>query len=365
MKNKNFGGNLMLNLIVILLCMTLGLTSCANANATTPAPVKDSNDSVKVLDTPEIVAEMEKARNLAGDDKSLRITQRLQSRDLDEKGVPTVAPPVNLAEGSEQPAEPTKIFDNLYYIGGTNTGSFIFTTSEGYIMIDAGYNYSPETLIIPGMKKLGLDPSKIKYLLITHAGPDHVGGAKYFQENYGTHIVMSQQEWNAASTKKDWPKQDIIGTDGQKLTLGDTTITIVETPRQVNGGGLSYIAQVFDNGEPHMWATYGNTNVVGTLEDKKVYRDAVKHFLSYLDNAKVDVVISDHPFADGSLEKMEQLRNRKSGEPNPFVLGQERARRFFELLDQCAVVLTARQEAGLDETGTKPADNNSSDTNKK
>lgn len=200
MKNKNFSGNLMLNFIVILLCMTLGLTGCAKT------PVKDSNDSndsVKVLDTPEIIAEMEKARNLAGDDESLRITQCLQSRDVDENSVPTLAPPVNMKEGSEQPAEPTKIFDNLYYVGGTNTGSFIFTTTEGYIMIDAGYSYSPENLIIPGMEKLGLDPSKIKYILITHAGPDHVGGAKYFQDNYGTQIVMSQQEWYVAPTKKD------------------------------------------------------------------------------------------------------------------------------------------------------------------
>lgn len=367
MKIKNFGGNLMLNFIVILLCMTLGLTACADTPVkTSNDSVKDSNDSVQVLDTPEIIAEMEKARNLAGDDKSLIITQRLQSRDLNENGVPTLAPPVNIKEGSETAIEPIKLFDNLYYVGGPNTGSFIFTTTEGYIMIDAGYSYFPENVIIPGMKKLGLDPANIKYLLITHAGPDHVGGAKYFQENYGTQIVMSQEEWDVAASKGDsWPSQDIVGTDGQKLTLGDTTITIVKTPRQVNGGGLSYIAPVFDNGEAHMWATYGNTNVVGTLEDKKVYRDAVNHFLSYSDAAKVDVVISNHPFADGSLDKMEELRNRKPGDPNPFVLGQERSRRFFELLDQCAVVLTARQEAGLDETGTKPADNNSSDTNKK
>ncbi|MBU3217330.1 MBL fold metallo-hydrolase [Clostridium estertheticum] len=322
--------------------------------------------AVKVLDTPEIVAEMEKARSLAGDDKSLLLTQLLQSRDLDVNGVPTVAPPVHIAEGSEVPTEPTKLFDNLYYVGGTNVGSFIITTTDGYIMIDAGYDYSPETMILPGMKKLGLDPAKIKYILITHAGPDHVGGAKYFQDNYGTKIVMSQEEWAVAPTKKDangvntWPTQDIIGTDGQKLTLGDTAITIVKTPRQVNGGGLSYIAPVFDNGEPHMFATYGNTNVVGTLADKVVYRDSIKHFLSYTDNAKVDVVISDHPFADGSLEKMEELRNLKPGEPNPFVLGQERSRRFFELLDQCAVILTGRQAAGLDETGTKRIDNTSS-----
>lgn len=146
--------------------------------------IVNSQNSVTVLDTVEIKAEMEKARTLAGGDKYLLITQRLQSRDIGENGLPTQSPGANVT-GSEEYAEPTQIFDNLYYVGGTQTGSWIFTTTEGYIMIDAGYSYSPEKLIIPGMKKLGLDPAKIKYILITHAGPDHVGGAKYFQDNCG------------------------------------------------------------------------------------------------------------------------------------------------------------------------------------
>ncbi|MEI8633402.1 hypothetical protein P4S72_17860 [Vibrio sp. PP-XX7] len=47
----------------------------------------------------------------------------------------------------------------------------------------------------------------------------------------------------------------MIGTDGQQLTLGDTTVTIVHTPRRVNGGGLSYLAPVYDHKKRHMWAT--------------------------------------------------------------------------------------------------------------
>jgi metallo-beta-lactamase class B len=32
-------------------------------------------------------------------------------------------------------------------------------------------------LIIGGMKKVGLDPAQIKYVLISHAHADHIGGA--------------------------------------------------------------------------------------------------------------------------------------------------------------------------------------------
>lgn len=318
-----------------------------------------SKPGEKVLDTPEVIAELDKARNLAGDDKSLINTQILQSRDVDENGVPSGPPGPNLNPGEEEYAQPTKLFDNLYYVGGTEVGCLIFTTSEGYIMIDSGYYYMTEDCIIPGMKELGLDPAQVKYILITHAGPDHIGGASYFEKNYGTQIVMSKEEFD--KLPKDGsklfgtitpPEHAIVGTDGQKLTLGDTTITILETPRQKDGGGLTYIAPVYDNGERHTWITFGNTGIVGNLEDKALYRDSVAKVLKYVDEYKIDVVISNHPFVDLSLEKMEELRNRKQGEPNPFVFGQERVERFFQVLDQCCKVFIAREEAGLDETGS-------------
>lgn len=358
MKKRNFGVNIMLNFIAVLLCMVLGLTGCANSTVAdtvsetatetateTTATVSDATtETVTDLDTPEIKAELQKAIDLAGDDESLIKTQRQQCKTED-------------TGGSSDPIEPIQLFDNLYFVGNANVGVFIFTTTEGYIMIDSGYDYMVEETIIPGMKELGLDPAQVKYILITHAGPDHAGGLEYFQQNYGTRVIMSKEEWDAiaAGTGFASAKQDIVAIDGDKLTLGDTTITMIHTPRKVNGGGFSYIAKVFDNGEPHMWATYGNTNVVGSLEDKKAYRESIANFLKYVDEYKVDVVISNHPFVDGSEKKMEELRKRQPGEPNPFVIGEDKAKRFFEILDQSAVVITLRQEAGLDETGTKLA----------
>jgi len=84
----------------------------------------------------------------------------------------------------------------------------------------------------------------------------------------------------------------------------------------------------------------------------------VARFISYADKAKVDVVISNHPFVDGSTKPMAALRSRNPGEPNPFVWGREKAARLFDILDQSAVVMMLRQEAGLDETGTKRIDQN-------
>jgi metallo-beta-lactamase class B len=269
------------------------------------------------------------------------------------------------------------VFDNLYYIGGPRTGGWLFTTPDGYILLDAMYGDSPEATLMPNMERLGLDPSQIRYILITHAGPDHVGGAAYFQEKYGTRVLMSQEDWDSllnpqpgawilrraagdiSPASRNWrgpPIMDLVGVDGQTLTLGDTTVTIVHTPRRVNGGGLSYIVPVTDNGTPHMFATYGNTNVVGEIADKMLYRESVAHWVEYTNTMNVDVVMSSHPFVDGSVERMAELRNRQPDEANPFVIGTKDARRYFDILDQCAALAIARAEAGLDMTGTQRLD---------
>src|SRR5262245_60074429 len=78
-------------------------------------------------------------------------------------------------------AEPAKVFDNLYFVGGKVHSSWALTTSEGIILIDTIYTYNSEELVVGGMKKLGLDPRDIKYVLISHAHADHIGGAETLQ----------------------------------------------------------------------------------------------------------------------------------------------------------------------------------------
>src|SRR6516165_6166899 len=60
-------------------------------------------------------------------------------------------------------AEPVKVFDNLYWFGQTEYSVWALTTSEGIIVFDAIFDYSIEDEVDAGMKKLGLDPTKIKY----------------------------------------------------------------------------------------------------------------------------------------------------------------------------------------------------------
>lgn len=314
---------------------------------------------VELLDTPDIQAEVEKARVLAADDDYLLNIQRLQCNDFDDTYTIVQTPGSNTggaAAGTsgrkERAAEPTKVFDNVYYVGGYEVGGWVIDTGDGYIMLDSSYDYGYEEILLPNMRKMGLDPNKVKYILITHAGPDHLGATRKFQDNHGSKIIYSAPIAANPAWLPVAPVTTLVK-DGDTLTLGNTTITIVSTPRTVGGTGLSYFIPVTLNGMQHLWATYGNTGIVGTVADKALYSSAIRNFIdNYVVRLKPDIAISSHPFVDGSGTRMEIIRKSDPGMPNPFVIGTEATKTYFEIMAQAVKVQSMRQSAGLNASGT-------------
>ena len=79
-------------------------------------------------------------------------------------------------------AEPAKVADNLYFIGTKVHNAWAIVGSEGTIVLEALFDYAAQDEIIGGMKKLGLDTRKVKYMILSHAHADHDGGAKLLQD---------------------------------------------------------------------------------------------------------------------------------------------------------------------------------------
>jgi metallo-beta-lactamase class B len=241
--------------------------------------------------------------------------------------------------------EPMKVFDNLYYLGQSEYSAWAVTTSAGIIVIDALFDYSVEDEIVNGLSKLGLDPKNIKYVIVSHAHSDHAGGAKLLQDRFGAHVLMSAADWDlTAHNTQSWPKprRDMVVTDGQKLTLGDTTLTMYLTPGHTPGT-ISTIIPVRDNGRPHVAAEWGGTGFNFTVTPDKprrywyeTYASSSDHFRDVVKKSGADVLIANHPEQDGAKAKLAALAKRKSGDPNPYVIGNDSVTRYVTMVGECA-----------------------------
>jgi len=233
-------------------------------------------------------------------------------------------------------AEPVKVFDNLYFFGQTEYSVWALTTSDGIIVFDTIFDYSVEDEVDGGMKKLGLDPAKIKYAVVSHPHPDHHGGAKFLQDKYGTRIIMSPADWDVIEringTK---PRRDMEATDGQKLTLGDTTVTLYITPGHTPGT-LSSIFPVKDNGVTHTVALWGGTGLNQDKESITKYVDSAERLRTLARQAGADVVLSNHTEFDRSKINLPLLANRAPGSPNPYVVGNQKVQNFLTIAAECA-----------------------------
>ena len=108
-------------------------------------------------------------------------------------------------------AQPYKVFDNLYFIGTRIHSAWALTTSDGIIVIDTLFDYAIEPEIVEGLSGLGLNPRDIKYVVISHAHGDHVGGARFLQDR-GARVVMSAADWDLldrTTATFPRPKRDI------------------------------------------------------------------------------------------------------------------------------------------------------------
>jgi metallo-beta-lactamase class B len=246
-------------------------------------------------------------------------------------------------------AEPVKVFDNLYFVGQTEYSAWAVTTSAGIIIIDTIFDYSVEDEVVGGLKKLGLDPATIKYVIVSHGHADHSGGAKYLQETFGARVVLSAADWDLLDRSAEpKPKRDIVATDGHKLTLGDTTLTLYLTPGHTLGT-ISTLIPVKDRGTPHVVAEWGGTmfnwttNRTAYITPERpdrfwfdTYIASAQKFRDIASRAGADVLISNHTDYDGSKRKMPALAKRGAGDPNPYVVGKESVLRYLTVAEECA-----------------------------
>ena len=248
-------------------------------------------------------------------------------------------------------APPFKVFDNLYWLGTRQHSSWALQTSDGLIIIDTNFAWATEPEIVAGVTKLGLNPRDIKYVVISHAHGDHDQGAAELQKRFGAKVVMGAADWESTLQRPQTaaggvPTRDIVvGPEGYKLTLGDTTVQIVATPGHTPGT-LSYVFPVRDEGRPVTVAYSGGTltGAFGTDAERwDEYVASQRKIAKAAADAGATVILSNHSEYDGAYTKARLIAApRQIGETHPFIVGAEGVQRYFTVMAECALASKLR-----------------------
>jgi metallo-beta-lactamase class B len=252
---------------------------------------------------------------------------------------PAASAPRQVPPREQWYAEPVRVFDNLYFVGTREHGAWAVVGSEGIIVVDALYDYAVEDAVVGGLKKLGLDPANIKYVIVSHGHGDHHGGAKLLQDRFGARLVMGADDWALVErdTRNPRPKRDIVATDGMEIRVGDQKVTLHLTPGHTLGT-ISTLVPVKDGSRNHVAAAWGGTSFgpATPREQVNLYVNSAARLRDLAAKAGADVIIANHTLFDGTVAKTASLARRRPGDPHPYVIGKDGVSRYLTVAEECA-----------------------------
>lgn len=237
------------------------------------------------------------------------------------------------------PLKPTKVFDNVYCIGSVSVVAWVIETSDGLILIDSMWDDRDAKLIEEGIKGFGLDPKDLKYIILSHGHGDHYGGANYLRNKYAAKVVLTKTDTDlmynlntgANSPRSPKTKVDIYSKDKDVIKLGDTSITILETPGHT-AGCSSFIFPVKYKGKEYTAVLWGGTGLPKEKELVAKYKESAEYFKKEALSKNALVSLTAHLFADNGYANLEKVANLKEGEANPFIMTKAQMEKYLNSL---------------------------------
>ena len=231
------------------------------------------------------------------------------------------------------PFPPYRIIGNIYYVGSQGLASYLITTPEGNILINANLEKSVP-MIRESVEKLGFHFSDTKILLISHAHWDHCAGSASVKELTGAkYMVMDAdvpeieaggkgnfQYGDNLGSRYQPTKVDRVLHDGDEVRLGGTVLVAHLTPGHTKGT-TTWTMKVTDGGKTYNVVIVGSPNVNAgyKLVNNALYpqiADDYEKMFEVLKSLPCDVFLGAH----GNYYGMEAKYARtKQGGPNPFV----------------------------------------------
>jgi metallo-beta-lactamase class B len=256
------------------------------------------------------------------------------------------APPLDVPAPHEDPdrkttyLEPKKAFDDVYWMGTRGTSAWLLTSNDGYILYDTAYVYDAEDVLVGGMTRLGLDPAKVKYVIVSHGHRSESGGAYLFQSRYGARVVTADWDLIEGSVygyPTGKPKRDIVAADGMTITVGDRSVKLYLTPGHTPGT-ISGVFTVRDRGQPLTVFYSGGTefNFPNDVAHFDQYLASVRRQASLARESGATIIINNQSQFNGAADRIRMLADRRAGERHPLDVGSEAVARYFKIEEECA-----------------------------
>ena len=233
-----------------------------------------------------------------------------------------------------QRKDPFKLFDNVYYVGLQTVSAYLVTTSEGPVLIDAGYAQTADWLV-DSIKKAGFDPATIKYVFVTHAHLDHAGGAARIKQLSGARVGLSAEDWEVVERQQANPQQqqnfpklarDLVLKDGETVTVGDMPFTFYLTPGHTPGA-MSVEFEAIDRGHPYRVIEPGGLGLQYAPEWGPAFKQSIERLKRL---GPWDVALGNHPFLGPKDIAEIESELPKRDVVHAAVVGSAAINRFFD-----------------------------------
>ena len=214
-----------------------------------------------------------------------------------------------------------RIAGNIYYVGTADLASYLITTPQGHILLNANFK-DDLPLIKKSVEQLGFKYGDIKIILISHAHWDHDEATDLVRKETGAKLMVMDADVAAVqSTAPGRPGAhvDRVLHDGDTVELGGSTLVAHLTPGHTKGC-TTWTMQVRENGRALNVVVLGSANVnasdlVDNANYPQIADDYVKTFAT-LRRLPCDVFLGAHGGFFGLKAKHARLN---AGAANPFI----------------------------------------------
>jgi glyoxylase-like metal-dependent hydrolase (beta-lactamase superfamily II) len=243
---------------------------------------------------------------------------------------------------------PTQLFDELYYVGQIRWGTYALKTDDGgFLQFDTMSSAADaNNVILPGLKSLGFDPSRMRSILITHRHFDHFGGGPTLLSAVSTSLPV----WASSADQPGIPYGvtntiDSTNKNVQQVTVGGKQIMALSTPGHTVGT-MSFILPVHYKGVEHKVVYWGGSAFPTTVDLASQYLDSTERMVAAIRATGADASINSHTFFDRTQDRINAIQAAKGiSTSNPMIQGTEKVALSYTVLRACSAALLSKLDA--------------------